>query len=481
VLQSKRVGLFHATGLAIAANLNVRCRVWNAAIRRETKRANAETPGWVYEKPSHKKDHDSTGEHHSSFLIRHLLLSHTPIRSRSWRNTVGYCGVHIRFEFLLPRHKILPPAVMIPRGSRPHQHLLSQTGCFLCRYHPNWSPRLLRAPNQGTYNSPVTTTTKPRRRWFQYSLRTLLVLMLLACIGMGWLAVKLQRVRQEQAAVAAIEGLGGSVVWAYPDLSRELPGRAWLRKLLGDGFFARPDFVEIRNDAAMEYLTELTHIPNLLLIDTQFTDTGLEHLKELTRLRKLYLVNTQVTSDGLRHLKGLTQLTTLFLIGIPVTDAGLEHLTALTQLQLLYLDSTQVTDAGLEHLSGLTHLQSLSLHGTPVTGTGLKHFKGLTQLQSLSLEGTPVTDAGLAHFDRLTQLEELSLNGTRVTDAGLEHLKRLSRLKILYLGGTQITDAGLDHLNGLTQLRELHLTNTQVSDSGVRKLQQALPNFFISR
>jgi hypothetical protein len=38
----------------------------------------------------------------------------------------------------------------------------------------------------------MTTTemnTKPKRRWFQYSLRTMLIVMLLAGSGMGWPAV----------------------------------------------------------------------------------------------------------------------------------------------------------------------------------------------------------------------------------------------------------------------------------------------------
>ena len=75
----------------------------------------------------------------------------------------------------------------------------------------------LRVSSGKTYNPLVTTTSKPRRRWFQYSLRTLLVLMLLACIGMGWIAVKLQQVRRERAAVAAIEGLGGGWgTWSRP-------------------------------------------------------------------------------------------------------------------------------------------------------------------------------------------------------------------------------------------------------------------------
>jgi hypothetical protein len=39
------------------------------------------------------------------------------------------------------------------------------------------------------------------RRWFQYSLRSLLLPMLLASIGMSWVAVRLQRARWQKEAV----------------------------------------------------------------------------------------------------------------------------------------------------------------------------------------------------------------------------------------------------------------------------------------
>jgi hypothetical protein len=47
----------------------------------------------------------------------------------------------------------------------------------------------------------VTTTSKPRRRWFQYSLRTLLVLMLLVCIGVGFVTVRMQLSRKKREVV----------------------------------------------------------------------------------------------------------------------------------------------------------------------------------------------------------------------------------------------------------------------------------------
>ena len=50
--------------------------------------------------------------------------------------------------------------------------------------------------------------SKPRRRWFQYSLRTLLVLVTVLCV---WLGVTVNRARKQREAVAAIQELGGTV------------------------------------------------------------------------------------------------------------------------------------------------------------------------------------------------------------------------------------------------------------------------------
>ena len=160
----------------------------------------------------------------------------------------------------------------------------------------------LRVSGGKTYNPLVTTTSKPRRRWFQYSLRTLLVLMLLVCIGTGWIAMKLQQVRRERAAVAAIERLGGEVgTWSRPN--------AWLRKLLGDNFFVHPVYVAFENDASMEYLHELPQLERLHA-GSQVTDAGLAHLKHVPQLRHLYIAGSQITDAGLEHLKGLAQLKT---------------------------------------------------------------------------------------------------------------------------------------------------------------------------
>ena len=81
---------------------------------------------------------------------------------------------------------------------------------------------------------PNAEPPKRKRRWFQYSLRTLLLLTMALGIGSRWITVRAQR---QKAAVDAILNDGGAVVYDYqidaaggviPDAKP--PGPDWLRK-----------------------------------------------------------------------------------------------------------------------------------------------------------------------------------------------------------------------------------------------------------
>ena len=208
----------------------------------------------------------------------------------------------------------------------------------------------------------MSETRKPRRCWFQYSLRSLLLLMFLASLGMSWFAVLAKRARAQKQAVEEIRKLGGQVVYDYEvqagntgTFPAVAPGPVWLRSRLGVDFFATPVSVGFYSPSV--------------------TDDGLKPLEQLTKLRALVLCQPHVTDAGLKHLKELRQLEMLHLFDMPVTDAGLEQIKALTKLQRLNLDLTQITDAGLQSLKGLTELRLLELRSTKVTGQGVKRLQ----------------------------------------------------------------------------------------------------------
>ncbi len=225
---------------------------------------------------------------------------------------------------------------------------------------------------------------KPKLRWYQFSLRTLLIATLVTGVFFGWLGTRLQRARKNREAEAEVFRIRDEIAKAQAESDLRYPecSPSWLERLIGDPVVV-PRVHSVRTPVGRE-------------ID----DTFLEHLKGLTDLKEL--------------------------------DLGTSH----------------ISDAGLVHLKGLTKLESLSLSDTLISDTGLEHIKGLTDLEELDLRYTKYVDAELVHLKRLTRLKELDLSGTQITDAGLIHLKELTNLKSLGLGlgRTQVTDEGMEKL-----------------------------------
>ena len=240
---------------------------------------------------------------------------------------------------------------------------------------------------------------KPNRCRFQYSMRTLLIFLLLASIGMAWFGAKWRAARQQRDAVAAIRALGGLVTYDYEAdyvASRANgpcvpPGPAWALALLGEDFFA--DVVAV-------------HVSRLLIggppRSVPITDAWLEHIGKLSRLEVLDLKDSCVSDAGLKQIQRLTRLRRLDLRRDGITDAGLVPIGKLTRLEVLNLFlCRRVSDVGAEELGGLTRLQVLDISGTRITDSGLEKLEGLPCLRELSLFATAITDLGLKHIGKL--------------------------------------------------------------------------------
>lgn len=175
------------------------------------------------------------------------------------------------------------------------------------------------------------TDSQPRRRWFQYSLRTLLIAMVLAGLGLGWFTHELNRARRQRAAVTAITSLSGVVGFddEPADFGTVPPGShvpQGLRNLLGDDFFRTAVSLVAFNDGTMESAKELTELRRVDFVGGPATDAGLVHVRSLSRLQRLNLSDTQITDAGLEYLTNLTQLRELVLHGTRVTDDGVQQL-----------------------------------------------------------------------------------------------------------------------------------------------------------
>jgi hypothetical protein len=113
---------------------------------------------------------------------------------------------------------------------------------------------------------------RSRRRWFQYSLRSFLILVTGLAV---WLGVVAHRARQQREAAKAIEALRGHVVYDWQlqhtpngaiidiQLNGKPSGPTWLRRLTGDEVFQEPEIVTFMVNPPLSDEEYLQAIPTL--------------------------------------------------------------------------------------------------------------------------------------------------------------------------------------------------------------------------
>jgi hypothetical protein len=183
--------------------------------------------------------------------------------------------------------------------------------------------------------------TITKRRW-QWSLRTLIAVMIIVAVILAFWVASAQRQRR---AVAEIERLGGHVEYDFDDEGLEEPSApAWAVELFGIDYFAHVVGVGLsggRGDTVgNKILARVEDLPRLKWLEMDgggATDAGMVHVRNLTDLERLGLHGTWVGDEGLAHLSKITRLTSLNLSGSNVTDAGLKRLTHLKRLRTFYI------------------------------------------------------------------------------------------------------------------------------------------------
>ena len=186
------------------------------------------------------------------------------------------------------------------------------------------------------------------------TLRVALLLILASGLWLGWSVDR----AEEECAVAAIRGVGGTVVFDHHSTEgSEAPGAlTWaftaVRDWIGDAFF--------RDVVAVSFLEPKLDNTELAAISAR------GGLGDFGRLKKLILMDTNVGDEGLRQLGTMTQVRTLYLGGSKVTDGGMSYLKGWTRLKDLGVSNTQVGDAGMRLLDGL-QLTGLGARNTRIS------------------------------------------------------------------------------------------------------------------
>jgi len=255
-----------------------------------------------------------------------------------------------------------------------------------------------KCPECGRDFDPANRRTFARRpsrgplwRWGRRFLAFVILLILAAGAGLGWLW---QGWRAEQKAIGQLDDLNARITTAPIGSER-------LRRLLGERFGYLTDRVKsvsIRQQGADIKgiaFKSLKYLDTLLLFESAEIENA-EVVEELAKLPNLKIAGGWGYHPKLEFLAKLHGVKKLTLWGPHVNDAELARISGLNQLSELTIFSNQyVTDAGMKHLRGLASLQSLSLRGN-VSDEGLKQLQVLKSLRMLDVHETMVTPAGVA-------------------------------------------------------------------------------------
>jgi hypothetical protein len=249
-------------------------------------------------------------------------------------------------------------------------------------------------------------------------LRTLLIVLTLFCIWLGW---HVREARMQEAAIKTLVAVAPRIEYAHqftrqgiPDRKRQPIWPNWLLELFGHDLFLR--VVGVSFDGIKDA-----------------TDADLRPLVGLTRLRRLDLEYTAVTDEGLEFIsEHFPNLTRLDLQVTQISGDGLKYVATLSNLRILLLGECDLSAEHLAYLQSLANLENLAIRFSTIDEGGLKNLTALRGLKSLDLRYTRLTDAAVVPLSQMSNLKELTLttNNGLALDS-IEQLKSaLPRCKI---------------------------------------------------
>lgn len=210
--------------------------------------------------------------------------------------------------------------------------------------------------------NPPARTVAPltmRRRFLRFGLRTLLLLMVMVAVPLAW---KCNRVRAQRRVVEVVAAAGGFTTYdhqVFPkdgdDVFAKPPGPPWLRRIVGDDFFAEVVCVGIRNvrgSTPASTYSLVAELPTVLIL--QIEEAGDAELERIA------------------HPSSVAFLT----LSGDFTDEGVAKLTGLTKLKYLRLQSPRISDATLMHFqSPPATLEELSIVGADLSAGAEERFR----------------------------------------------------------------------------------------------------------
>lgn len=182
------------------------------------------------------------------------------------------------------------------------------------------------------------------------SLRSLLVLMTVCCLGFAFWSAQVEPLRRQHEANKMVVRLGGVVASSPIDAS------FWHRWVLDEEAIGWT--VAVKLPYAIEFqpgdarrLAAMPRLERLDIAGSNIGDGDLAALARLDRLTELSLKYCQIGDAGVADLGEKPNLRRLVLTGCEVSDASIDKLASFGSLQELFIRWTRVTPEGAKRLS----------------------------------------------------------------------------------------------------------------------------------
>jgi hypothetical protein len=275
--------------------------------------------------------------------------------------------------------------------------------------------------------SATSPQTVARRSRWKFTLAGLLVTVMILgvvfCIAFSVVA----KSRRQRQLVTVVQNEDDGLVVAYDhDFSNGMPGPEWLRDVVGDGFFFKPQMV-------------FRYCGNG---GSAMSDDGIAAISGLDSLKEVQLGTNSVNSSQFRRLISLHQLEGLSLSGTWTTDEKLE------KQRVIRTTMHWLSDDEVAQVAALPNLKNLEILQTAIGRRGIAAIATLRQIEVLNITSRRgnVDDEDVGRLATLSNLTELTFDAPHLSDRGLLQLGSLKQLKSLIVIGISPFEATLARL-----------------------------------
>ena len=206
-------------------------------------------------------------------------------------------------------------------------------------------------------------------RWLRFSLRSFLLLPILAAAVLGVIANGAHR---QRTAVAEIEQQGGWVKYDFQLHGFKPPGGPYgLLKRLGVDYSNRVVQASIPGDSRV--VQRLPGLRFVELVGDRVVESRLEPLRRLRQLERLHLRSGSISEQGLEYIADIPNLMSLDLGSTKLNGASLSPLHT-ASVENLFLTHADPQDT---HVPELIALQNLKVLRVPAEGLSQQSLESL--------------------------------------------------------------------------------------------------------